>query len=203
MPYRGYSETAVYAGILRAKEVPRDQALERVERPVGGQEEDGRQHRLVVDFDRRSCPALGQILRNNYEAACSRDSRFKVLFPKVPKPTFKKGTNLKQMLVKARVPKARLVNTRAGEKENRRGVSRCNKGTGRNQCGACGYLTRSPRDVIKEVKINSSGEVVKIEDKINCETKSFVYVLQSEKDPRQYSEWRIGCYEGQATCLRH
>ena len=63
---RGYSETTVDAGIRRAKEVPRDQALEKVERPVGGQEEDGRQHRLVVEFDRRSCPALGQILRNNY-----------------------------------------------------------------------------------------------------------------------------------------
>ena len=183
---RGYSEAAVDAGIQRAKEVPRDQALEKVERPLAGQEEGGRQHRLVVEFDRRSCPALGQILRNNYEAACSRDARFRVLFPKVPKPTFRKGTNLKQLLVKARVPKARPVNTRAGEKENRRGVSRCNKGTGRNQCGACVYLTRSPRDVIKEVKINSSGETVKIEDKINCETKSFIYVLQSEKDPMQY-----------------
>ena len=47
-------------------------------------------------------------------------------------------------------------------------------------------LMRSPRDVIKELKINSSGEVVRIEDKINCETKGCVYVLQSEKDPRQY-----------------
>ena len=92
------------------------------------------------------------------------------------------------MLVKARVPKARLVNsrTREKEKENRQGVSCCKKGTGRNKCGACVCLTRSPRDVIKDVKINSSGESVRIEDKINCETKSFVYVLQSEKDPRQY-----------------
>ena len=76
-----YSETAVDAGILRAKEEPRDQTLERVERPMVGQGveglEGGRQHRLVVEFDRRSCPALGQILRNNYEAACSRDTRFR------------------------------------------------------------------------------------------------------------------------------
>ena len=43
--------------------------------------------------------------------------------------------NLKQMIVKARVPKVRPANTRAGGRENRRGVSRCSKGTGRNQCG--------------------------------------------------------------------
>ena len=41
--------------------------------------------------------------------------------------------------------------------------------------------------MIKEVKIHSSGEVLKIEDRINCQTKSFLYVLQSEKDPRQYA----------------
>ena len=48
------------------------------------------------------------------------------------------------------------------------------------------YLTSSPKEVVKEIKINSSGETVKIEEKINCKTKSFIYVLQSEKDPKQY-----------------
>ena len=54
-------------------------------------------------------------------------------------------TNLKQILVKVKLPRARPVNTRQGERENRRGVTRCNRGTGRNQCGACAHLTDSPR----------------------------------------------------------
>lgn len=182
---RGYSMTVVEAGIRRAREVPRSEALKKAERRKD-QEEDGRQHRLIVEFDRRSSPALGQILKNNYEAACNRDARFRALFRKAPKPTFRKGTNVKQLLVKAKLPRVRPVNTRAGVRENRRGVTRCNKGTGRNQCGGCVYLTRSPREVVKEVKMNSTGEVVKIEDKMNCKTRGCIYVLQSDRDPRQY-----------------
>ena len=177
----------VEAGIRRAREVPRLEALKKVDRGGGGEAEEGRQHHLIVEYDRRSCPALGQILRSNYQAACSRDARMKTLFKKPPKPTFRKGTNLKQMLVKAKLPRARPVNTRQGERENRRGVSRCNRGTGRNQCGACAHLTDSPREVIKEVAIHSSGEVIQIQDQINCKTKSVLYLLQSRKNPSQYA----------------
>ena len=47
-------------------------------------------------------------------------------------------------------------------------------------------MTKSPKEVVKELKINSSGQTVRIEDTINCKSKSFIYVLQSEKDPKQY-----------------
>ena len=36
------------------------------------------------------------------------------------------------------------------------------------------------------MKMNSSGEVVKIEDEMNCKTRGCIYVLQSDKDPRQH-----------------
>ena len=185
---RGYAQEIVEAGIRRAREVERTEALKKVERRSGGETE-GRQHHLIVEYDRRSSPALGQILRNNYEAACNRDTRMRTLFKKPPKPTFRKGTNLKQMLVKAKVPKVRPANTRAGERENRRGVSRCNKGTGRNQCGKCHYFTDHPREVVKEVIVSSTGEKIRIEDQINCKTKSCIYLLQSKNDPtqRQYA----------------
>ena len=183
---RGYAAEVVEAGIRRAREVPRLEALKRVERKEKVEQgEGGRQHHLIVEYDRRSSPALGQVLKNNYEAACTRDARLKTLFKKPPKPTFRKGTNLKQMLVKAKLPKPRPVNTRVGERENRRGVTRCSRGTGRSQCGACHYLTSSPREVVKEVTIHSSGETIQIEDEINCKTRSCLYVLESTKDPRK------------------
>ena len=182
---RGYALEVIEAGITRAREVPRLEALKKVERKEEGEAGEGRQHHLIVEYDRRSSPALGQILKNNYEAACNRDARMKALFKKPPKPTFKKGTNLKQMLVKAKLPKARPINTRQGERENRRGVTRCNRGTGRNQCRSCPHLTDSPREVVKEVTIHSTGETIQIQDQINCKTKSCLYVLQSKKDPRK------------------
>ena len=47
-------------------------------------------------------------------------------------------------------------------------------------------MTKHPNQVRKSIKINSSGETVKIEDPINCKTKSCIYVLQSDKSPDQY-----------------
>ena len=47
----------------------RSDALKKVEKV--DHEEDGHQHRLIVEYDRRSSSALGEILRN-YEAACYR-----------------------------------------------------------------------------------------------------------------------------------
>ena len=167
--------------------------------------EGGRQHHLLVEYDRKSSLALGQVLKNNYEAACTRDVRLRTLFKKPPKPTFQKGTNLKQMLVKAKLPKPRPVNTRVGEKENRRGVTRCSRGTGKCQCGASHHLTSSPREVVKEVITHTSGKTIKIEDEINCKTRSCLYVLESTKDPRkrQYADLTRGRDPHQAARLRY
>ena len=183
---RGYSRESVEAGINRARMIPRVEALKKVERKGKEGELDGRQHRLIVEFDRRSSPALGKILKNNYEGACQRDARFRALFPKVPKPTFKKGKNIKQMLVKAKLPKVKPLNTRSGVREVTRGVSRCNRSSGRRQCGACAYITRHPGEVVKELRMSSTGEILQIMDQINCRTRGCIYVLQSEKHPKQY-----------------
>ena len=181
---RKYKKNIIDPGVQRAREVSRSDALKKVEKV--DHKEDGRQHRLIVEYDRRSSPALGEILRNNYEAACYRDARLKKLIPNVPKPVFTRGRNLKQLLCRAKLPKANLGNRRASDRNNKNGVSRCNKGNGRKQCTACPYLTKYPNQLVKSIKIESSGETIKIEDPINCKTKSFIYALQSDKHPKQY-----------------
>ena len=179
---RGYSKEVVKAGIAKARAVSRANAIKRVEKVLG--EEKERQHRLIVEYDRRSCPALATILKNNYEAATARDARFPTMFPKVPKPVFKKGTNIKQLLCRSKVPPVRNINTRATARENQRGVTRCNKGLNRNNCRSCVILTSNPREVIKEVKVHSSGQTIQIEEKINCKTKNVLYLLESRKTPK-------------------
>ena len=100
---RGYSAAVVEAGIQRARDIPRGVALEKsVRQEPSVEEESGRQHRLVTQYDRRSSPALSQILKNNHGAAGARDKRFITMFPKIPKPAFSRGTNVKQLLVKAK-----------------------------------------------------------------------------------------------------
>ena len=95
------------------------------------------------------------------------------------------------MLVKAKLPKVKPLNTRSGVREVTRGVSRCNRGSGRRQCGACAYITRHPGEVVKELRMSSTGETLQIMDQINCRTRGCIYVLQSEKTPKTIW-WSIG-----------
>ena len=62
------------AGISQARGVTRAEALKKVDKTKG--EEKDRQHRLIVEYDRRSFPALATILWNNFEAAIARDTLF-------------------------------------------------------------------------------------------------------------------------------
>ena len=88
---------------------------------------------------------------------------------------------MKQLLCRAKLPQKQTIRTRTSIRENHRGVTRCNKGLGRNNCSVCPILTKNPKAVVKEVKIHSSGEIVKIEGRLNCKSKSFLYVLESSK----------------------
>ena len=84
-------------------------------------------------------------------------------------------------------------------------MTRCSRGTGKCQCGASHYLTSSPREVVKEVITHTSGKTIKIEDEINCKTRSCLYVLESTKDPRkrQYADLTRGRDPHQAARLRY
>ena len=106
---RQYPETVVEAARLRASAIPRSRALEKVERRETNGE---RQHRLVCRYDRRSGPALRGVMEDGYEAATTRDVRFRRWFPNKPKPAFRRGRTLREELVKARLPSGRVTRPR-------------------------------------------------------------------------------------------
>ena len=177
---RDYSEAIISAGIDRARAVPREEALKKVARKED--EEVGRQHHLIVEYDRRSSPALASVLENNYQQMVSKDQRLGRIFPKPPKPTYKRGKNIKELLCRAKVPPMRrTIPTRAGGQD---GLTRCNKGLNRNGCSACPYITSRPDQVVKSVVIHNTGQVVPIEGRINCKMKGgYLYLLWSKKVP--------------------
>ena len=178
---RQYSEAVIEAGIARAKAVPRSEALKKVTKQ---KEESDRQHRLIVEWDRRSSPALSSILEANYREMVDRDQRLGRLFPKVPKPAFKRGKNIKELLCRAKLPPVRKVNTRGSGVETRNQVTRCNKGLNRQGCVCCPFITSRPNEVIKFVTIHNTGQRIPVEGRINCKTQGgFLYLLWSSKAP--------------------
>ena len=176
-----YSDAVIKAGIAKAREVPREEALRKV---VKQKRPGDRQHRLVTEYDRRSSPALAGILQSNHQQMLSRDQRMGRIFPNQPRPAFKRGKNIKELLCRAKLPPAKKVNTRAGDQEARNGLHRCNKGRNRTGCAACPFITSRPAEVVKKIKLFSNKEII-VDGKINCRTRGFLYMLWSTKAPEK------------------
>ena len=177
---RKYREEVIIAGIAKAKAVQRGDALKKV---MKEQQEVTRQHRLIVEYDRRSSPPVRDILESNYMGMVARDKRMGKTFPSIPRPTFAKGKSIQNMLCRAKLPPAKQVSTRAAAGASRSGLTRCNKGLARAGCMACPFVTATPNQVIKSVTITSTKEEIPVEGRITCSTKNFLYMLWSSKDP--------------------
>ena len=72
---RQYKEAVIQAGIEKARKVKREDALRKVVK-----EPEMKPPHLIVQYDRRSCPALSSILRNNHQAMSSKDRRMEKIF---------------------------------------------------------------------------------------------------------------------------
>ena len=118
---RQYREQVIIAGIARAKAVQRGDALKKV---MKEQQEVTRQHRLIVEYDRRSSPPVRDILESNYMGMVARDKRMGKTFPSIPRPTFAKGKSIQNMLCRAKLPPAKQVSTRAAAGASRSGLTR-------------------------------------------------------------------------------
>ena len=69
---REYREDVILAGIARARAVTREEALKKV---VRAEAKGSRQHRLIVEYDRRSSPSLSTVLEANNQQMLARDQR--------------------------------------------------------------------------------------------------------------------------------
>ena len=64
-------------------------------------------------------------MEDSYEAASTRDVRFRRWFPNKPRPAFRRGRTFREELVKARLPSGTGVRLRLAAREKREGVRRC------------------------------------------------------------------------------
>ena len=91
----------------------------------------------------------------------------KEVFPKPPFMEFKRQKNLRDLLIKARVPPA----SRAHLQRQNKGLSQCGL-----KCTACPYL--KPGTQIK----TSPNKYWNINKKVNCQSFNVVYLIERDKD---------------------
>ena len=143
---------------------------------------------LIVKHDRRTCPGLGKILKDNHQEMIRRDARLGRVFKKPPRAVFMRDQNMKDILTRARLP-PKKNSTRHSTQEVRSGLTRRSKGTGRSGCPLCPFITDRPAEVVKQVTIPSSGRVEQVQGRLTCRQDGaggYIYLLTCSKSGAGY-----------------
>ena len=161
---RNYRRKIINDNINKAKAIPRAEALKRVvrnksnDRPV-----------FVVMFDRR-LPSIPNIVKKHWRAMTTNPHMLSI-FPKPPLVAFKRPQNLRDKLIRARVPPP---STRPKRVQN--GMSKCNK-----PCSICPYVK-----VQKVVKSTANDKVINLHKQHTCDDRNICYIIECKKCRQQY-----------------
>ena len=160
---RDYPERLVDSALNKAKLVPRLTALKRVirkkvknkQRPV-----------FAVKFDPR-LPAISNIQTKHWRSMTFQDQYMGEVFPQPPLTAFKRQKNLRDILVRAKVPEPQ----RQHQQRTLRGMSRCG-----SNCTACPYIKTG-----NKVKVTEN-RYWNINRHVSCQSFNVVYLIECNKD---------------------
>ena len=157
---RNYKTNIINNAISRALDIPRSEAIKRVvknkkpNRPV-----------FVITYDPR-LPSVSKIVQKHYRTMVASDPHLKEVFPEPPLIAYKHPPNLRNKLIRAKVPKVQSRPRRI-----LKGSKPCNK-----PCDACPFV-----ETTKTVKSTATNILVDINVPITCETTWVVYVVTCQK----------------------
>ena len=160
---RKYSLKVIQAAIDRARQIPRLKALEKVirqkttDRPV-----------FVIHYDPR-LPSVNTIVKKHWRVMI-QDPHMKEIFPDPPLIAYKRQKNLRQMLIRAKVPP---ISKRP--KREIHGMRKCNNDV------YCNYIMTGDH-----VKATASSYHHQITTKVTCTSSNIIYLITCRKCLMQY-----------------
>ena len=162
---RKYPLGMIESAMKRARAISREKAL----RPSMAKTTNQRRPVLAVTWDPR-LPSLQAINKKHWRSMKISDQHLEKVFPEPPLIAYKRQKNLKDFVVRAKVPPPKTKNPRRMIP----GMKNCGK-----QCHACPYTKQ-----IKEIKTPSF--TWKINKSVNCEDKNIIYLIQCNKCQEKY-----------------
>ena len=174
---RGYKAGDLRQAMEYGMGLDRETALEKVLREENKNK--GRV-RYIVTYDPK-LPLLPPILSKNWREMVESDQRLKKAFPAPPMACLKRGPNLVDKLVKARLPpRVGRVGTRSNDGP-RLGFMCCK--AGRRGCSMCPFTgpAADKKTVVTQVTIHHSGMTIAITQAITCRDSYCLYVLSCKK----------------------
>ena len=158
---RNYPEDLINRGIQKARKVPRKIALMKVKKRVTEQ-----RPIFALRYDPR-IPAIGPMVSKHWRSMKVQDKHLGECFPQPPLIAFKRQSNIRDFLIKSKIPPP----PKPYPERIKKGMSRCGK-----SCTACPYIIQG-----SEVKIDDTS-VWHIDRQMSCETFNSIYLLQCKKD---------------------
>ena len=156
---REYREGMIDAAINKARSISREKALQEMV-----QKESDRRPVFVATYDPR-LPDLPGIQKKHWRSMVTSDQYMAEVFPEPPLVAYRRQKNIKEFLVRAKVPPRN-----AKTKRNLKGMKKCNK-----PCQACPFILEG-----KEIKGDKFDW--KITTPANCQTKNVVYMIECNKE---------------------
>ena len=150
--------------IQKARSIPRKEALKKVYR-----ENTSPRPVFIINFDPR-LPSISGIVNKHWRTMV-QDPRLKEIFPQPPLVAYKRPPNIKDKIIRAKVPKPTI--SRA--KRTIPGMKRC------LNCGVCPFINEG-----KTVKSTSNNMKVDINTSVSCTSRNVVYLIGCKKCTQQY-----------------
>ena len=160
MESRGYSERTIDAAIDRARNIPRDVALRRVNRT-----EADKRPVFALTYDPR-LPAIQSIQAKHWRSMVSQDPYLSEVFVQPPLIAYRRQRNIRDHLIRAKVPS----DPKVYPQRRQRGMKKCGK-----NCTACPYIRE-----VKSLRVN--GTEWKINQNLNCEISNCIYMIECKKE---------------------
>ena len=101
----------------------------------------------------------------------TKDPRLKEIFPVPPMVAYKRPKNIRDTLIRSKVPQA----THTRPKRKIAGMRKC------NNCGVCSFIKEG-----RTVKATANNYRVDINSSVDCSSKNVIYLLGCNKCPQQY-----------------
>ena len=161
---RGYRPKAIEAAINKAKLISRKDAIKK-KNP--NKKED--RNVFVITYN-PALPSLSKILSKHWRTM-TKDPYLKSVFTKPPMVAYRRQPNLKDKLVRSKIPE---MPTRP--RRYLKGMKKCN-----TPCPICPYIQEG-----KVVRSTQSDKIVEINANITCSSKNLIYCLTCDKCGKQY-----------------
>ena len=162
---REYKPRIVDAAIERARQIPRTDALMKVDDKKGN-----KRPVFVITYDPR-LPSITGIVQKHWRTMV-KDPHLSDIFKEPPLIAYKRPQNIREKIVRAKVPPL----APARPKRNLPGMNKCNKG-----CPTCPFVKQGK--MVRAAAINYTAEITQ---QVDCQTNNIVYCIGCKKCPVQY-----------------